>query len=309
MASFGRSLELHFINGRPEGLLTARVFNWTGQVLKAPRTQLRDALLRPEAACTGVYILLGEQDGAPLAYIGEGEEVGARIRDHDGRKDWWADALIVTAVGDELNKAHVKYLESRLVETARRIAAVALENGNTPPRASLSEAGIANMEAFLDTLFIVLPALGIDIFTDRRRPEARPAEPGGEAAARFTLETRRHGIAAAAILRNGEFVVLQGSTARNDWVGEGTHDAGYAEQHRRLVAAGVIARGPDHATFTENWAFRSPSAAAAVVNGRPSNGRAEWKASGTRTSFGEWEADQIARIPLPRIRLPRIPLP
>ena len=27
----GRSLELYFIDGRPDGMLTAEVFNWTGQ--------------------------------------------------------------------------------------------------------------------------------------------------------------------------------------------------------------------------------------------------------------------------------------
>jgi hypothetical protein len=32
----GRSLELFFIDGIPEGMLTAEVFNWTGHVLMAP---------------------------------------------------------------------------------------------------------------------------------------------------------------------------------------------------------------------------------------------------------------------------------
>lgn len=299
LASFGRSLELYFINGRPEGMLSARVFNWTGQVLKLPRTQLRDALLRPEASCTGIYILLGERAGVPLAYIGEGEEAGARIRDHDGRKDWWTEAVIVTTAGDELNKAHVKYLESRLVETARAVGTTPLENGNTPPRSSLSEAGVANMEEFLDTLFIVLPALGIDLFSDRRRPDVARLSSGLPPLPTFTLETRRHGITARAILKQGEFVVLQGSSARSDWVGEGSHDAGYAELHRKLVAAGVIVRREGGAAFSENWAFRSPSAAAAVVNGRPANGRLEWKLEGSRQTFGEWETAQLSQLASP----------
>ena len=32
----GRSLELYFIDGRPDGMLTAEVFNWTGHVLSRP---------------------------------------------------------------------------------------------------------------------------------------------------------------------------------------------------------------------------------------------------------------------------------
>ncbi|MEZ5751520.1 MAG: hypothetical protein R3D60_05985 [Paracoccaceae bacterium] len=37
MRSPGRSLELYFIDGRPDGMLTAEVFNWTGQ---GPRIQI-----------------------------------------------------------------------------------------------------------------------------------------------------------------------------------------------------------------------------------------------------------------------------
>ena len=36
MANIGKSLELFFIDGRPDGMLTAEVFNWTGHVLMTP---------------------------------------------------------------------------------------------------------------------------------------------------------------------------------------------------------------------------------------------------------------------------------
>ncbi len=65
----GRSLELYFIDGKPDGMLTAEVFNWTGHVLKFPRTRIAEALRREEAEYTGVYILLGEIGGAEF-YIG-----------------------------------------------------------------------------------------------------------------------------------------------------------------------------------------------------------------------------------------------
>ena len=42
MSRFGRSLQLYFVDGRPDGMLTAEVFNWTGHVLMAPRTQIAD---------------------------------------------------------------------------------------------------------------------------------------------------------------------------------------------------------------------------------------------------------------------------
>lgn len=297
MVAFGRSLELYFVEGKPDGMLTAEVFNWTGHILKAPRTQLKQALERREAKHTGVYLLLGEKDGEPLAYIGESEDVSARIRGHDSQKDWWTDAVIITTAADSLHKAHVKYLESRLVEQTHTVAAMKLENGNKPPRASLSEAGQANMEEFIDTLFMVLPALGIDMFTSRKRPDA-PEAISGETGqnVHFILETPKHGVRAQAILQGSDFVVQKGSTARNAWAGKGEHDFGYRKLHESLVASGVLQTGVDRATFAEHYAFNSPSAAAAVVNGRPANGRLEWRVDGDGRPYKQWEADQLKDV-------------
>jgi Domain of unknown function (DUF4357) len=285
--AFGRSLELFFADGRPEGMLTARVFNWTGHILRVPRIQLKDALKRPEAWFTGVYLLLGERDGSPLAYIGEGEEIGARIRDHDSRKDWWATAVMVTTAADELNKAHVKYLEARLMEEALRSKAAPLENGNMPARSSLSEAGVANMEEFLDTLFIALPAIGVDLFVNKARPSVAPdVLPSPEQ--RFFLATKRSAISASAVLASGEFIVQKGSLAQSQWIGQGSLNSGYADLHRKLLDNGILVHDGNHAVFVENYAFSSPSAAAAVILGRAANGRTEWALADGRT-YKVWE--------------------
>lgn len=42
--------------------------------------------------------------------------------------------------------------------------------------------------------------------------------------------------------------------------------------------------------------FASPSAAAACVLGRNSNGRLEWKVEGTKTSFGAWQESRRAEV-------------
>ena len=116
MQSKGRSLELYFIDGRHDGMVTASVpFQWTGQVLMTSRNQISEALKRPETKRTGVYLLMGDLGNGPQIYIGETEDISQRIKDHTDKKDWWTSAIMITDTGDELNKAHVKYLESRLV--------------------------------------------------------------------------------------------------------------------------------------------------------------------------------------------------
>jgi hypothetical protein len=296
IGAVGRSLELFFIDGKPDGMQTAEVFNWTGRVLFVPRTRIKAALEREEAAYTGLYLLLGDKDGVPFAYIGETENISERIRNHDQKKDWWSEAVLVTTAGNALNKAHVKYLESRLVEIALAVKRRELENGNTPPRSSLSEAAQANMEAFLGYLMLVLPALRIDMFQDDSKTEkAASAASAGVSAEEplFELHTKKHGLNAEARLDDGDFVVLEGSSARLKWEGAGSWDSSYAQLHDDLLNSGVLVPDGDICRFTRSYAFRSPSAAAAVVNGRPANGTVEWKLKGTTKTYKDWEAAQL----------------
>lgn len=292
-ATEGRSLELYFIDGRPDGMLTAEMFNWTGHVLMTPRTRISEALARREARYTGVYLLLGEMDGEPCAYIGEGEDISDRIRNHDARRDWWTNAILITSAANMLNKAHVKYLEARLVEEARGVGRMTLANGNTPPRPGLSEAAQSNMETFLGNLLMILPALRVDMFVRNTRSSVREtvAPQGSSPAPQFELLSRRHGLKATATLEDGEFIVDAGSLARLHWEGQ-SH--GYEALHEELRKTGVLREQGSHCIFTQSYAFRSPSAAAAVVIGRPANGTTEWRLKGSSLPYKDWEAGQLA---------------
>ncbi len=292
----GQSLELYFIDGKPDGMLTAEVFNWTGHVLKIPRTRIAEALRRPEAEYTGVYILLGDAEGQPQAYIGEAEDLRARIRGHVAKKDWWETAVLITSAADNLHKAHVKYLESRLVELALETKQIPLENGNVPTRSSLSESGVANMEGFLDALMMVLPAIQVDMFVNKAKKEAISHQKEVKANTPiFELKSSRLGLSAMAELREGEMIVKAGSITRGSWVGDKGPKTHYFTLFDKLVESGVLETKGDHAYFTQDYAFSSPSAAGAIVNGRSTSGRREWKLKGTNKTYADWEAEQIEK--------------
>ena len=289
MKTQGRSLELFFIDGRPEGMLTAEVFNWTGHVLRIPRTQIKEGLARPEATYTGVYVLLGDKEGEACAYVGEAEDMRERIRDHAAKKDWWDSAILITTSANNLHKAHVKYLESRLVEIAKDVRATGLENGNTPPRPSLNEAALSNMESFLETLMMVLPAIRVDNFLSRKRatPPQDSSAPRDDVI--FEMKVPKHNIHATAILRDGEMILQQGSIVRKEWGGDPKHSASYIKLFNELLDAGIIAPNGENGHITQDYAFSSPSAAAAIVAGRSANGRISWLRQGSTQTYGEWE--------------------
>ena len=192
-----------------------------------------------------------------------------------------------------------------MIAEARAIGRVPLDNGTNPVPAILSEADIAKMEAFLDNLLIVLPAVRVDMFIRRTRPPAKPSSPSQvlsptdgssreEDAQRFILETKKHGLRATARLSDGEFIVEAGSRARAAWVGPVGHN--YAQLHAELVRAGTLKIDSGYSIFTEDYVFKSPSAAAATVNGRPSNGQVEWRTENGGLTYRDWEARKLGTV-------------
>lgn len=295
-ANTGRSLELFFIEGRPDGMLTATVFNWTGHILMTPRTRIVEALSRPEAAYTGVYLLLGEKEGKPLAYIGESDNVRDRIKNHDAKKDWWEQAVLITTAANNLNKAHVRYLEARLVAKAKEVGRVSLDNGTNPAATGLSEAARADMGVFLDYLWMALPALRVDLFLQHAKPKGSAV--GGQTSdtsPTFELVSKKHGLHARARMVDGEFVVLEGSTARSTWVSTAQTQHGYASLREDLETSGILVQQAGVCVFYSSYGFSSPSAAAAIVQGRPANGRIEWHVQNSGVTYHEWEATKLAQ--------------
>lgn len=290
----GKSLELFYVDGKPDGMVTAEIFNWTGHVLMTPRTQLPEALYRPVAGHTGAYVLTGENEGGLRVYIGESENVAQRLKHHAAEKDWWTHAYVLTSAANALNKAHVKYLESRLIAIAKEVGAARLENGNAPALVTLNEAGAVTMEEFLDNLMMALPALGLDVFLRKTRPIADAPDLLKEVGTRFELVSLKHDLHALAYIDDGDFVVEAKSSARCSWGGRTYADSSSARLHNELLVSGVIKTENNKAYFSQNYAFGSPSAAADVVTGRSNNGTLAWRVVGTGQTYKAWEANRLS---------------
>jgi hypothetical protein len=153
------------------------------------------------------------------------------------------------------------------------------------------------MEAFLEYVLMILPALRIDSFLQntRPRPKMRHHVVSEQDVPRFELELKKHGIRATAEILDGEFVVQAGSLARSAWMSRKHHNPGYRRLHEDLVRSGTLQRGDGNLlVFADNYAFNSPSAAAAVINGRPTNGTTAWKLVGQNKTYKDWESEQLA---------------
>jgi hypothetical protein len=132
-------------------LRTAEISNWTGKAIAAPRTELEELLAREELDKPGVYILTGSDPltNAPHAYIGEAEVIRERIKQHK-TKEFWVSAIIFVSKDENLTKAHIRYLENRLLIEASQIGRFSLDqnqaSGSKLPESDREESGSRRRE-------------------------------------------------------------------------------------------------------------------------------------------------------------------
>jgi hypothetical protein len=127
-------------------------------------------------------------------------------------------------------------------------------------------------------------------------PVAAAIKPSATEATQETRFEIRHksGVRATGLEEEGEFIVLQGSEALKDAGYQGTN--AYGELKQELITQGVLkpsASGKVY-EFAKPYAFRSVSAAAAVVLDRNSNGRIEWKVVGSKQTYHQWQEERAA---------------
>jgi hypothetical protein len=247
--------------------------NWIGRAIVCPRSTFQDLKQRPEFRKTGVYVLIGQThpDDLPTVYLGEGDPVGDRLLQHHKAKDFWTSAIFFTSKDDNLNKAHVQYLEARLVALARDARRCELENGNAPALPSLSEADIAEMDEFLDQMLLIYPALGISVF---QKPSAATGRTP-------ILYLKAKGLTASGYESGDGFVVKAGAQSPRESVPSAPKDI--VALREKLVANGVLVPEGDHLRLAQDYTFGSPSTAAAVMLARSANGRIEWQDANGRT--------------------------
>ena len=98
------------------------------------------------------------------SYIGEAENVYGRLVQHISEKEFWNEAVVFISKDENLNKAHIKYLESRLFELASDAGRYEIQNGNRPTRSSISESDQAEMEEFIEYVRMLVNTLNFKVF-------------------------------------------------------------------------------------------------------------------------------------------------
>jgi len=295
--SFGKSVRIFLPDASVTGIRHAEILNRTGQAIACPRSRLEELKQWAETAKPGVYFLFEARlgDSKPLAYIGESENVSERLLAHDRKKEFWNDVVVFSSKDDNLNKSHIKYLESRLESMAKSADRYALENGNTPTMSALSRAEREAMEELLEDIRLVLGTLGYPILEPLLKPpptatdNRSTAMPASVAADELVFTV--HDIVARGVQTDEGFVLKKDSlTSRSNT--ESLYPK-LVKLKEQLMADGRLVPEGNHFRLTEDLLMSSSSYAAALIAGTARSGPQSWFTSDGR-SLKEIEERAVA---------------
>lgn len=266
---FGKTIKIFLIDGDPNGRMSCELSNWSGKAYKIPRIKIKDCTDRNDLTSTGVYLLFGkDEDGKDKVYIGEAESILKRLNQQLTQKDFWNEAVIFISKDENLNKAHIKYLENRLHEIAKSVNRYKVENSVVPTQSSISESDRAEMEEFIDYVKLLVNTLGHKVFDGKR--EIKPKQKQET----FFIKAARGADGQGEPTSDG-FVVFKSSKAAASVVASMTPN--FITLRKKLIEEGVLIDKVEYFEFSDDYIFSSPSTAAVIVMGRNANGLTEWK--------------------------------
>lgn len=284
---YGKTIKLFLIDGETNGRLTCELSNWTGKSYKIPRNTLKKCIDRPELQTTGVYLLIGSINTLEKnqIYIGEAEDIYKRLLQHVKEKDFWNDAIVFISKDENLNKAHIKYLENRLHEIALNANRYEIINTQIPTQSSISESDRAEMEEFLSNVLTLVNTLGYNVF--EKIIESPETEEELKHDLFFINSTR--GAEGTGKPTSEGFVVFKNSKIADPITN--SYPKSMKKLRSSMLVDGKIIKSGDGLILKEDNLFSSSSSAAMIVMGRSANGLVEWKMKDGKT-LHEFEAGE-----------------
>ena len=222
------TLKMFLTFGDPKRLRIAELSNWNGKAVAGPRSEFEKVLEREESLKSGVYFLTGidPDTNKSAIYIGEAECIRDRIKSHLS-KDFWNNIAFFITKDENLTKAHIRYIEGRLIELAKSANRSVIMNSQSSG-AKLPESDREDMEVFLEKMQQVLPVLGIEAFVQATSKSTSEAE-------KEMLTCKIKNVIATGYLTPNGIVVLAKSGAVLDERGSAKKWPSVMVQRNRLI--------------------------------------------------------------------------
>jgi hypothetical protein len=219
-------------------------------------------------------------------YIGEAEDIYKRLLQHLKEKDFWNDAIVFISKDENLNKAHIKYLENRLHDIALKANRYDLINTQTPTQSSISESDRAEMEEFLSNILTLINTLGYNVFEQIRQQSDKVDLIINDDL--FYINAVRGAVGIGKPTSEG-FVVFENSQIADPITN--SYPKAISKLRDSMLSEGLIIKRDDKLILKQDYLFSSSSSAAMIIMGRSANGLTEWKMKDGKT-LQEFETGQ-----------------
>ncbi|MGP9831655.1 GIY-YIG nuclease family protein [Marinobacter sp. NSM] len=246
------TLKMFLVYGDPKRLRTVELSNWTGKAVAGPRSEFDRVIEREESQNSGIYFLTGvdPDTNKSVIYIGEAECIQDRVKSHLV-KDYWNHIAFFISKDENLTKAHIRYIEGRLIEAAKEVGRSVVINGQGSG-SKLPESDREDMEVFLDKVHQILPVFGIESFVKTGGNE----EPGVDTE---ILTCSIKNVTATGYLTPNGMVVVAGSEAVLKERASAQKWPAVLVQRNKLIDEGALTEKDGKLVFAKDTEFSSPS--------------------------------------------------
>lgn len=256
--------------GDPGGFRISEMTNKTIQAFYIPRNILKDVIdSTSQLSWSGVYTLFDSADiNERNVYIGEAEDVGSRLKQHNVESEEWWNVAVVFVINNkehQLTKADIKFLENYMYTRAKKSETFNLRNSNTPHQSFVNESRKYDLYEIFENIDLLLRSLGFPVFFNSLKSKTT-SNPRKDDLVYLTGRDS-HGVAK---YTSSGLAVQKGSKISPLELSR-TFDR--KDQLEELISKGIIKDNE----FTKDYVFSTPSAAGTIIYKARCNGWTIWK--------------------------------
>ncbi len=277
----GKTIKVFVIkDDKYRDLKTVELSNWVGKCFIGQRQHLKVLKEFEELDAPAVYYLLSDKSESSQIelYVGEADGAATRIKQHSSEL-WWDNFVIFVSKDNNLTKSHVRYLERLSYDMSQKNpTTINLKNSSTPPGSKLPDSDISDMDDFHENIIFILDHLGIVSFSTATETKIDLENVFEIKLTSDRIDENGKILTGKMVITDSGYKLLKGSYIEKD-VRESFLKHAYYPIRAKLEK-GDFFKGSKFSGCLElkkDVDFPSPSAAAAVVKNRATNGKTEWK--------------------------------
>ena len=174
MATKTKTIKMLLYDGTLNGVMNISDSAWDGgKMYSAPRESISNLVSRADCKKYGVYLLLSEGQ----VYVGQASDLERRTRQHLTDKDWWTQVILMTTKDDSFNASDIDYLESRLIDLARKAGKSDSDNKKRGNPQKVDEFRQAELEQYIEEALFMLELIGIKVFKKDSKKQRKVTRP------------------------------------------------------------------------------------------------------------------------------------